>query len=191
MAEASGRVSAIGRAYERLAYDAEVENIDLDAYLQAVCADAMTASSNCKLHFDSTHGIRLYADRAISLALIVNGQVDGDVHCTSLIVSPKAPISGGIKARSVVVNGKVDGPISGEDVILKSHAFVTGDIQAQSLSIERGAHFDGRSLGPEVTNLRQVEEPAPNGQLERVRLALFKKEAEPKTKIARRSDLKQ
>ena len=82
-----------------------------------------------------------------------------------------------------MVNGKVDGPISGEDVILKSHAFVTGDIQAQSLSIERGAHFDGRSLGPEVTNLRQAEEPAPNGQLERVSPALFKKEAKPKTKV--------
>ena len=72
LTEASSRVSAIGRAYERLAYDADVENIDLGAYLQAVCADAMTASSNFKLHFDGTHGIRLYADRAISLALIVN-----------------------------------------------------------------------------------------------------------------------
>jgi two-component sensor histidine kinase len=72
LAEASSRVSAIGRAYERLAYDADVENIDLGAYLQAVCADAMTASNNCKLHFDGAQGIRLYADRAISLALIVN-----------------------------------------------------------------------------------------------------------------------
>ena len=45
-------------------------------------------------------------------------EVNGDLHCTSLIVSPKALISGGIKARSVVVNGKVEGPISGEDVIL-------------------------------------------------------------------------
>jgi two-component sensor histidine kinase len=30
LAEASGRVSAIGRAYERLSYDADVENIDPD-----------------------------------------------------------------------------------------------------------------------------------------------------------------
>ena len=72
LTEASSRVSAIGRAYERLAYDADVENIDLGAYLQAVCADAIIASSNCELHFDGTHGIQLYADRAISLALIVN-----------------------------------------------------------------------------------------------------------------------
>src|SRR4026209_948983 len=163
-------------------------------------------------------GLKIIGNVSADGAVEVNGQVDGDLHCTSLIVSPKALISGGTKARSVVVNGKFEGPISGENVILKSHAFVAGDIQAQSLSIERGAHFDGRSLGPEVTNLRQVEEPVPNGQLvrvrpalfkkeaepktkveepalngqlERVRPALFKKEAEPKTKIARRSDLKQ
>jgi two-component sensor histidine kinase len=72
LAEASSRVSAIGRAYERLAYDADVENIDLGAYLKAVCADAIAGSPNCKLHFDGAPGIRLYADRAISLALIVN-----------------------------------------------------------------------------------------------------------------------
>src|SRR6478672_5923710 len=36
LAEASGRVSAIGRAYERLSYDADVENIDLGPYLQDV-----------------------------------------------------------------------------------------------------------------------------------------------------------
>jgi two-component sensor histidine kinase len=77
LAEASSRVSAIGRAYERLAYDADVENIDLGAYLQAVCADAIT--SNCKLHFDGAQGIWLSADRAISLALIVNELVTNAV----------------------------------------------------------------------------------------------------------------
>ena len=79
LAEASSRVSAIGRAYERLAYDADFENIDLGAYLQAVCADAVSASSNCKLHFDGIRGIWLSADRAISLALIVNELVTNAV----------------------------------------------------------------------------------------------------------------
>src|SRR5215469_8404483 len=40
LAEASGRVSAIGRAYERLSYDADVRDIELGPYLQDVCADA-------------------------------------------------------------------------------------------------------------------------------------------------------
>jgi len=79
LAEASSRVSAIGRAYERLAYDADFENFDLSAYLQAVCADAISAGSNCKLHFDGTSGIWLSADRAIPLALIVNELVTNAV----------------------------------------------------------------------------------------------------------------
>jgi two-component sensor histidine kinase len=79
LAEASGRVSAIGRAYERLSYDADIENIDLGAYLQAVCADAIGASSTCKLDFHGAHGIQLHADQAISLALIVNELVTNAV----------------------------------------------------------------------------------------------------------------
>jgi cytoskeletal protein CcmA (bactofilin family) len=130
-------------------------------------------------------GLTIIGNVSADGAVEVNGQVDGDLHCTSLTVSPKALINGGINARSVVVNGKVEGPISGEDVVLKSHAFVTGDIQAQSLSIERGAHFDGRSLRPDATNLRQVETPATNRHAERVRPTGFKKEDEPKTRVAR------
>ena len=72
LAEASGRVSAIGRAYERLSYDADVRDIDLGPYLQVVCADAISAASHCKLDFHAVQGIQLDADRAISLALILN-----------------------------------------------------------------------------------------------------------------------
>jgi two-component sensor histidine kinase len=79
LAEASGRVSAIGRAYERLSYDADVENIDLGPYLQAVCADAMSGGPHCKLQFSAAPGIELDPDRAISLALIVNELVTNAV----------------------------------------------------------------------------------------------------------------
>jgi two-component sensor histidine kinase len=71
LTEASGRVSAIGRAYERLSHDANVESINLGPYLQQVCADAVGAY-RCILDFDAAPGIELDPDRAISLALIVN-----------------------------------------------------------------------------------------------------------------------
>ena len=90
-------------------------------------------------------GLRITGDVSSDGAVQVAGQIDGDLNCTSLTVSPKAFIHGVVKAQSVVVNGKVEGPIVGQDVILKSRAFVTGDIQAQTLSIEPGAHFEGRS----------------------------------------------
>src|SRR5712691_4188159 len=71
----------------------------------------------------------------------VNGHVDGELHCTSLIISRKAHVTGSIAAQRVVVDGKVEGPIQGGEVVLKSRAHVVGDIHHQSLAIERGAYF--------------------------------------------------
>ena len=88
----------------------------------------------------------------------VNGQIEGDVHCTSLFISSNAVINGGVEADRVVVNGKVEGPIRSSEVMLKSHAHVVGDIQCQHLSIERGAYFDGRSTCSPQTNMRTAPE---------------------------------
>jgi two-component sensor histidine kinase len=72
LAEASSRVSTIGRAYERLSYDPDVKNINLGSYLKEVCTDAIGGGSTCKLDFMAVEDIQLDADRAISLALLVN-----------------------------------------------------------------------------------------------------------------------
>jgi cytoskeletal protein CcmA (bactofilin family) len=76
----------------------------------------------------------------------VNGQIDGELHCTSLVIARGAHVNGTVAAERVVVDGKVDGPIQAKEVVLKSQAHVVGDIHHQSLSVERGAFFDGRSV---------------------------------------------
>lgn len=76
----------------------------------------------------------------------VNGQIEGDLNCASLIVSPGAQIRGAVTAENVDVNGTVEGPIYGGDVVLRSRARVVGDIHHQSLTIGKGAYFDGRSV---------------------------------------------
>jgi cytoskeletal protein CcmA (bactofilin family) len=86
----------------------------------------------------------------------VNGHIEGDLHCTSLVVSPKASINGGVEADTIVVNGRVEGPIRGGAVALKSHAHVVGDIQHNSLAIEAGAYFDGRSVRAADSNVRKA-----------------------------------
>ena len=91
----------------------------------------------------------------------VNGQIDGELHCTSLIISRKAHVTGTITAERVVVDGKVEGPIQGGEVILKSQAYVVGDIQHQSLAIEKGAYFEGRSVQVRGANGRQPERVMP------------------------------
>ena len=56
----------------------------------------------------------------------VNGHIEGDLHCTSLVVSPKASINGGIEADKIVVNGRVEGMRLRDDLAMLGLA--TGDL---------------------------------------------------------------
>ena len=78
--------------------------------------------------------------------LWVYGSINGELHCTSLVIDRAAQINGTVAAERVVVDGKVEGPIQGAEIVLKSRAQVVGDIHHQSLAIESGAFFDGRSV---------------------------------------------
>jgi cytoskeletal protein CcmA (bactofilin family) len=91
-------------------------------------------------------GLRIVGSVTAEGLVEVNGQIDGEVHCTSLVIARGAHVNGTVTADRVVVNGNVEGPIQGGDVILKSHAQVVGDIHHNSLTIEKGALFDGRSV---------------------------------------------
>jgi two-component sensor histidine kinase len=93
--EASSRVSAVGRAYERLAYDENVETIALDAYLKDVCADTIDASSHCQLDYAADSRIRVDADRAIPIALIANELITN---------AAKHAFSGGPSTACIVVS---------------------------------------------------------------------------------------
>jgi two-component sensor histidine kinase len=70
--EASRRVSAVGRLYDRLSHEADIEKIDLGAYLQEICKDLAGSGSPCKIHIEASKGIQFAPERAIHLALIVN-----------------------------------------------------------------------------------------------------------------------
>ncbi len=75
----------------------------------------------------------------------VDGVIQGDINCTSLIVGEKAQITGGIVAEDVVVRGSVKGSIRGVRVTLQSTSKVDGDIFHKSIAIEQGAYFEGKS----------------------------------------------
>jgi cytoskeletal protein CcmA (bactofilin family) len=74
----------------------------------------------------------------------VKGHIEGDVRSGHLDVAPSAVIVGTIQADSVVIDGKIDGPVVASDVVLKSKARVLGDIACVTITIEKGAHFEGR-----------------------------------------------
>jgi two-component sensor histidine kinase len=70
--EASTRISTVGRAYERLAYNADYESIGLVSYLREVIGDLETAVAPCKVQLEAPEEIQFTADRAILVALVIN-----------------------------------------------------------------------------------------------------------------------
>ena len=70
--EASSRINAVGRAYERLAYNADYENIGLIEYLREIIGDLEPTVAPCKIEFEAPEEIQIAADRAILVGLIIN-----------------------------------------------------------------------------------------------------------------------
>ena len=70
--EAASRISTVGRAYDRLAYAADYEKIDLITYLKEVLKDLEPAVSPNVIHFEASQVISISADRAILIGLIIN-----------------------------------------------------------------------------------------------------------------------
>jgi len=76
--------------------------------------------------------------------LKLDGKLQGDMHCASLIVSEKGRIDGGVVANNeVIVFGNVSGSIRSKRVMLHSTAHVEGDIYHQGIGIEMGTRYDG------------------------------------------------
>jgi two-component sensor histidine kinase len=69
---AASRVNAVGRAYERLAYNADYEKIDLVEYLREIIGDLEQTVAPCDIQFEAPAAIQMAGDRAILVGLIVN-----------------------------------------------------------------------------------------------------------------------
>ena len=75
----------------------------------------------------------------------VDGNVQGDIHCASLVVGEDAQIEGSVVADDVVVRGRIVGSIRGQRLSLQNSCHVEADISHKSLVIEQGAFFEGKS----------------------------------------------
>lgn len=75
----------------------------------------------------------------------IEGEIQGDIHGTNVVVGEKAKITGAIIAEEVVVRGHVMGSVRGKRVMLQATSHVEGDVYHQALAIEQGAFFEGKS----------------------------------------------
>jgi cytoskeletal protein CcmA (bactofilin family) len=85
-------------------------------------------------------------------ALVIAGEVSGDVHGDDVTVGETGKVNGMVSARNLQVHGAVNGQLRAETVALYSTARITGDIVQKNLVIAEGAQFDGR--------VRSVKDPS-------------------------------
>ena len=77
-------------------------------------------------------------------ALVVAGEVSGDIHGDDVTVGETGKVHGTVSARNLSVHGEINGELRGETVALYSTARINGDIVQKNLVIAEGARFDGR-----------------------------------------------
>jgi cytoskeletal protein CcmA (bactofilin family) len=80
--------------------------------------------------------------------LQIDGEVEGDVGGSEVIIGEQGRVTGTVAAERVIVRGHISGVIRGVTVTLQASSKVEGDIHHISLSIEQGAEFDGRCRRP-------------------------------------------
>ena len=98
--------------------------------------------------------------------LQVDGEVEGDVAGSEVIIGEQGKVTGTVSAERVIVRGKISGVIRGMTVALQSSARVEGDIHHMSLAIEQGAEFDGRCRRPQdASELKLDLDGMSNGQV--------------------------
>lgn len=85
-----------------------------------------------------TGNVRATAD------LHIDGHVEGDVHCSALVLGADGRVTGNVNAETARIAGAVEGMVAVRQLSVEKAARIAGDIEYQAISIENGASIDGR-----------------------------------------------
>ena len=88
--------------------------------------------------------VTIKGDVRASADLHVDGSIEGDIHCASLVQGESSVLTGGIEAQTARLAGKVLGSIKAKELVVLKSARIEGDVHYDALTIEQGAHVDGR-----------------------------------------------
>ncbi|MFZ5796598.1 MAG: bactofilin family protein [Sphingomonas sp.] len=81
---------------------------------------------------------------AATADLHIDGRVDGDVHCATLVQGNDSRINGAVTAEIARLAGAIEGSVSVRQLTIERAARIVGDVEYESIAIETGASIDGR-----------------------------------------------
>lgn len=76
--------------------------------------------------------------------LHIDGKVQGDVTCGSIVQGEGSVIAGKVTAESAKLSGKVEGSIEANDLVIEASARIIGDVVYNNLTIAPGSQVDGK-----------------------------------------------
>ncbi len=124
-----------------------------------------TQSVHSTVDSNISNDLTIIGDVSSRGSVTLDGDIQGNIYCTSLIVTANGRVNGGIIAnQEVVVQGMVKGTIRGRRVMLQSSAKVEGDIFHQGIGIEMGTRYDGTLRWTEDEHAFAEPFPAPKNQ---------------------------
>lgn len=98
---------------------------------------------------------------AASVDLHLDGRVEGDISCATLVQGRDSVIQGAVTAEVARLAGTVEGSISVRELVIQASARITGDVTYESLTIEQGSQVNGR-FSPKSAAAPKVELVASN-----------------------------
>jgi cytoskeletal protein CcmA (bactofilin family) len=78
-----------------------------------------------------------------SVDLHIDGKVEGDIACASLVQGPESRIKGHVTAKSARIAGVIEGSITADELVVEASARITGDVTYETISIATGGQIDG------------------------------------------------
>ncbi len=100
-------------------------------------------------------------DVSASADLHVDGRIEGDVTCASLVQGESSEVVGAIRAESARLAGTVRGSITARELVILRTARIHGDVHYDALTIEQGASVDGRFAPRRVSDEAAPEDAEP------------------------------
>lgn len=88
--------------------------------------------------------LSIKGDIKASADLHVDGTVEGDIACSSLVQGETSVVTGAIKAETARLAGTVNGSITARELVILRSAKINGDVFYDALTIEQGAQVEGR-----------------------------------------------
>jgi cytoskeletal protein CcmA (bactofilin family) len=114
--------------------------------------------------------IRITGNVEASAELHVEGRIEGDVACSSLVQGASSEIVGAVGAETARIAGTVRGTITVRELVVLKTARIIGDVHYDALTIEQGAQVDGR-FAPRATGGASSDPPGERDGEPRLTLA--------------------